>query len=116
IDASRGDVLAAAPLPQLAEQIEARVVWMDETALFRGRAYQVMLGTQTALGTVTDITSRLAIETLDEEPVRELHMNEIGRVTLSLSHPVACEPYVNSRELGGFILVDRLTRNTVGAG
>ena len=116
IDASRGDVLAAAPAPALAEQIDARVVWMDDTSLFRGRAYQLMLGTQSVVGTVTDITSRLDIETLEETPARELHMNEIGRVTLSLSHPVACEPYVNSRELGGFILVDRLTRNTVGAG
>jgi bifunctional enzyme CysN/CysC len=116
IDASRGDVLAAAPAPRLAEQIDARVVWMDETSLFRGRAYQVMLGTQSVVGTVTDITSRLDIETLEEAPARELHTNEIGWVTLSLSHAVACEPYVNSRELGGFILVDRLTRNTVGAG
>jgi bifunctional enzyme CysN/CysC len=116
IDASRGDVLAAAPLPQMAERIEARVVWMDDTSLFRGRAYQVMLGTQNVVGTVTDITSRLDIDTLEEIPVRELHMNEIGRVAMSLSHPVACEPYSNGRELGGFILVDRLTRNTVGAG
>jgi bifunctional enzyme CysN/CysC len=116
IDASRGDVLAAAPAPALAEHIDARVVWMDDTSLFRGRAYQVMLGTRSVIGTVTDITSRLDIETLEETPARELHMNEIGRVALSLSHPVACEPYVNSRELGGFILVDRLTRNTVGAG
>ncbi len=116
IDASRGDVLAAAPLPALAERLEARVVWMDDASLFRGRAYQLMLGTQSAVGTVTDITSRLDIETLEETPARELHMNEIGRVALSLSHPVACEPYGVSRELGGFILVDRLTRNTVGAG
>jgi bifunctional enzyme CysN/CysC len=116
IDASRGDVLAAAPAPALAEHVEARVVWMDDTSLFRGRAYQVMLGTQSVVGTVTDITARLDIETLEETPARELHMNEIGRVALSLSHPVACEPYGNSRELGGFILVDRLTRNTVGAG
>jgi bifunctional enzyme CysN/CysC len=116
IDASRGDVLAAAPAPALAEHNDSRVVWMDDTSLFRGRAYQVMLGTRSVIGTVTDITSRLDIETLEETPARELHMNEIGRVALSLSHPVACEPYVNSRELGGFILVDRLTRNTVGAG
>src|ERR1700734_539241 len=75
-----------------------------------------MLGTQSVVGTVTDITSRLDIETLEEAPARELHTNEIGRVTLSLSHAVACENYANGRELGGFILVDRLTRNTVGAG
>jgi len=116
IDASRGDVLAAAPLPQVAERLEARIVWMDDASLFRGRAYQVMLGTQSMIGTVTEIATRLDIDTLEEEPVRELHMNEIGRVSLSLSHPVACEPYNDSRELGGFILIDRLTRNTVGCG
>ena len=116
IDASRGDVFAAAPLPALADQIGAWVVWMDETPLFRGRAYQLMLGTKVVSATITDISTRLDIDSLTEIPVRELHLNEIGRVTLSLSHPVACEPYTESRGLGGFILIDRLTRNTVGAG
>jgi bifunctional enzyme CysN/CysC len=116
IDVSRGDVLATAPPPQLGDRIDAWVVWMDDTPLFRGRAYQVMLGTSSVSGTVTDVTNRLDVETLHEIGVRELHMNEIGRVSLSLSHPIVCEPYEASRELGGFILVDRLTRNTVGAG
>ena len=116
IDVSRGDVLAAAPGPDLADQINAWVVWMDETPLFRGRAYQFMLGTKSVVGTVTDITNRLDVETLREEGVRELGLNEIGRVSISLSHPVACETYADSRDLGGFILVDRMTRNTVGAG
>ncbi len=116
IDVSRGDVLATAPLPDLAEQISARIVWMDETPLFRGRAYLLMLGTQTVVATITEVASRLDVETLTEEGARELHLNEIGLVTISLSQPLACEPYATSRELGGFILVDRLTRNTVGAG
>ena len=116
IDVSRGDVLAAAPLPMLADQIGGWVVWMDETPLFRGRAYQLMLGSKSVVGTITDIATRLDIDTLTEIAVRELHLNEIGRVTISLSHPVACEPYADSRTLGGFILMDRLTRNTVGAG
>jgi len=116
IDASRGDVIASAPLPRRADQIDAWVVWMDETPLFRGRAYQVMLGTQTVTGMITDITTRLDVETLNEVGVRELHLNEIGRVSISLSQPVACEPYSESRDLGGFILIDRLSRNTVGAG
>ncbi len=116
IDVSRGDVLAGAPGPQLADRIDAWVVWMDDTPLFRGRAYQFMLGTATVNGTVTDITNRLDITTLQEVAVRELHMNEIGRVSISLSHSIACETYDTSRELGGFILIDRLTRNTVGAG
>ena len=116
IDVSRGDVLAGSPTPQLADQINTWVVWMDETPLFRGRAYQFMLGTRSVVGTVTDITNRLDVDTLAEVGVRELHLNEIGRVSISLSHPVASEPYETSRELGGFILIDRLTRNTVGAG
>jgi bifunctional enzyme CysN/CysC len=116
IDASRGDVLAADPPPPFADQIGAWVVWMDETPLFRGRAYQFMLGTKSVIGTITDITNRLDMETLREESARELGLNEIGRAAISLSHPVACELYAESRELGGFILIDRLTRNTVGAG
>ena len=116
IDVSRGDVLAAGPPPRLADQVNAWVVWMDETPLFRGRAYGFRLGTKSVIGTVTDITTRLDVETLRESGIRELGLNEIGRVAIALSHPVACETYAESRELGGFILVDRLTRNTVGAG
>ena len=116
IDISRGDVLASGALPKRAETIGAWVIWMDETPLFRGRAYQFMLGTRLVTGTVTDIATRLDVDTLTETPVRELALNEIGRVTISLSHPVICETYSASRTLGGFILVDRLTRSTVGAG
>jgi len=116
IDVSRGDVLTADPPPVLADQINAWIVWMDETPLFRGRAYQFMLGTKSVVGTITDITNRLDIDTLREIGVRELGLNEIGRVSISLSHPVACEPYAESRDLGGFILIDRMTMATVGAG
>jgi bifunctional enzyme CysN/CysC len=116
IDVSRGDVLAVAPPPALADRVTAWVVWMDETPLFRGRAYQVMLGSRNVTGTITEITSRLDIDTLAEVPVRELALNEIGKVTISLSQRLPCERYAVSRELGGFILIDRLTRNTVGAG
>jgi bifunctional enzyme CysN/CysC len=116
IDVSRGDVIAAQPAPELAEEIAAWVVWMDDTPLFRGRAYTMMLGTRSVSATVTDIVNRLHMDTLAVEPVRELHLNEIGQVALSLSQPVACETYATSRELGGFILIDRQSRNTVGAG
>jgi bifunctional enzyme CysN/CysC len=116
IDSSRGDVLAAEPLPPGADGLDAWVVWMDETPLFRGRAYLLMLGTRSVVATVTDVTTRLDMETLEESSIRELALNEIGRVSISLTHPVVCEPYEISRELGGFILIDRLTRATVGAG
>jgi bifunctional enzyme CysN/CysC len=116
IDISRGDVLAAGPAPVAAEGLDSWVVWMDETPLFRGRAYLLTLGSRTVVATVTEITTRLDMETLEEISVRELALNEIGRVSISLTHPVVCEPYEISRELGGFILIDRLTRGTVGAG
>ena len=116
IDISRGDVLAADPPPATADRIAARVVWMDATPLYRGRAYLMMQGTSLVIATVTEITNRLDPATLTEEPVRELALNEIGTVAFSLSRPVVCEPYAASRELGGFILIDRMSRNTVGAG
>ncbi len=116
IDVSRGDVLAEAPPPALADQVTAWVVWMDETPLFRGRAYLFMLGSRSVVATITEITNRLDVDTLTEVPVRELGLNEIGRVTISLAQRVSCERYAVSRDLGGFILVDRLSRNTVGAG
>lgn len=116
IDISRGDVLSADPAPAAADGLESWVVWMDETPLFRGRAYLLMLGTRTVVATVTDITTRLDMETLEEVSVRELALNEIGRVSISLTHSLVCEPYETSRDLGGFILIDRLTRGTVGAG
>jgi len=116
IDISRGDVLAADPPPGAAEKLEAWIVWMDETPLFRGRAYLLMLGTRVVVATVTDVRTRLDMETLEETSVRELALNEIGRVSIALTHPVVGEPYGISRDLGGFILIDRLTRGTVGAG
>ncbi len=116
IDVSRGDVLAEAPMLEVADQLIARIAWLDETPLFRGRSYLLRLGARTVTATVTDIAHRLDVDTLTEVQARELHLNEIGRVTLSLSQPVAFEPYRFNREMGGFILIDRLTRNTVGAG
>ncbi len=116
IDVSRGDVLAAPPLPEVADELTAWVVWMADTHLFRGRAYNVMLGTRTVTGTVTALAAKLDIDTLEETPAPELQLNEIGRVTISLTRPLICEPYADSRTLGGFILVDRLSGDTVGAG
>jgi len=116
IDISRGDVLAVAPAPEAMQQITARIVWMDDTDLFRGRAYLLMLGTASTVATVTDIAGRLDLDRIEDEPARALAGNEIGTVTLSLAQPLVCETYAASRDLGGFILIDRLTRATVGAG
>ena len=116
IDVSRGDVLAAAPAPEPTQQITARVVWMDETALFRGRAYLLVAGPASTVATVTEIAGRLDLERVAEEQAHELAANEIGTVTLALADPLALEPYGPDRAGGAFILIDRLTRATVGAG
>ncbi len=116
IDTSRGDVLATGPLPEVADQLVAQVAWFGDTPLYRGRTYLLALGCRTATATVSRIDHRTDIDTLADVPASELHRNDIGRVGLSLSQPLAFEPYARNRELGGFILIDRLTRNTVGAG
>jgi bifunctional enzyme CysN/CysC len=89
---------------------------MHETPLFRGRAYLLMLGTRSVTATVIDITARLDPESLDEVSVRELGQNDIGRVSLSLTHPLDCQPYLADPVSGGFVLLDRLSRDAVGAG
>jgi adenylyl-sulfate kinase len=99
-----------------ADGLDARVVWMHETPLFRGRAYLLMLGTRSVTATVIDITARLDPESLDEVSVRELGQNDIGRVSLSLTHPLDCQPYLADPVSGGFVLLDRLSRDAVGAG
>ncbi|MBO0710053.1 MAG: adenylyl-sulfate kinase [Acetobacteraceae bacterium] len=116
IDISRGDVLAELPAMEVAEQVIAQIAWLDETPLFRGRSYLLRLGARVVTATVTDIAHRLDVNTLMKLPARELALDEIGSVTLSLSQPIAFEPYRINRETGGFILIDRLSRNTVGAG
>ncbi len=116
IDVSRGDVLAETPMLEVADQVVAQIAWLHETPLFRGRSYLLRLGSRTVTATITEIAHRLDVDTLAETPARELHLNEIGGVTLSLTQPIAFEPYRFNREMGGFILIDRLTRGTVGAG
>jgi len=116
IDISRGDVLVAPALPERADRISARVIWFADTPLYRGREYLCLFGPRAVTGTVVEITNRLDVETLAEEPVRELKLNEVGRASITLNQPIAFDPYRLNRDMGSFILVDRQTRNTVGAG
>nr|WP_294550895.1 adenylyl-sulfate kinase [uncultured Rhodopila sp.] len=102
--------------PALADGVDALVVWTHQTPLFRGRAYLVMLGGRTVTATVIDISTRLDPETLDEVSARELARGDIGRVSLSLTHPLECQTYAANPEQGGFPLIDRLTREGVGSG
>jgi bifunctional enzyme CysN/CysC len=117
IDVSRGDVLCAAEAPlAVANQFEATVVWMHDEPLLQGRAYLLKMGTKTVTATVAPIKYRVNVNTLEHLAAKKLDLNDIGVCGLELSSAVAFEPYNVSRVLGGFILIDRLTNNTVGAG
>jgi len=117
IDVSRGDVIAAAASPaQVGDQFEATVVWMAEEPLLRGRTYLMRVGTKTVPATVAPLKYKLDVDTLDRIAANELELNAIGVVNLELGEPVAFDPYAENRDTGGFILIDRITNHTVGAG
>jgi bifunctional enzyme CysN/CysC len=117
IDISRGDLIASSDsLPQVADQFEATIVWMHEEPMLQGRAYLMKLGTRTVSATVTPLKHTINVNTLEHVPAERLELNDIGVCELELDRPIPFEPYAENRALGGFILIDRLTNNTVGAG
>ncbi|WP_280551779.1 sulfate adenylyltransferase subunit CysN [Halomonas sp. 25-S5] len=117
IDISRGDIISGVEQPsQTADQFETTLVWMHEQPLLPGRPYLMKLGTQTVSATVTDIKYQVNVNTLEHAAAKQLDLNGIGICTLSLNKPVAFDPYQESQDTGGFILIDRMTHNTVGAG
>jgi bifunctional enzyme CysN/CysC len=117
IDVSRGDILVAADDPvAVAGQFEATVVWMDDEALPPGRSYLLKIGTRMVGASVTEIKHRVNVNTLEHLAAKKLELNEIGLVNLSLDQAIPFEPYARNRDLGGFILIDRISNRTVGAG
>jgi bifunctional enzyme CysN/CysC len=117
VDCSRGDLIAgAADPPEVADQFEATIVWMEEEPMLPGRSYLLKLGSATAAATVTGLKHGIDIDTLAEVAATTLDLNGIGVANLSLDRPLPFDPYAQSRELGGFILIDRITNATVGAG
>src|SRR5579862_1641281 len=117
IDVSRGDLIAAADAPpQVADQFEATLIWLHEAPMLQGRAYLMKHGTRTVAATITPLKYQVNVNTLEHNAAERLELNDIGVCELELDRMIAFEPYAASRELGGFILIDRLTNNTVGAG
>jgi bifunctional enzyme CysN/CysC len=116
VDCSRGDVIAAEPLPEVADQFEATIVWMAEEELVAGRQFALKLGTQTALATIQPPKYEIDVDSFDHAAVRTLGLNGIGVADLWTDIPLVFAPYAQNRELGGFILIDRVTNETVGAG
>ena len=117
IDVSRGDVICAADAPvAIADQFVAHLLWMSPEELLPGRSYLMKMGTSTAQATVTSLKHKVSINTLEHSAAKTLHLNEIGSCNLSLDKAVAFEPYSESREAGSFILIDRITNQTIGMG
>jgi bifunctional enzyme CysN/CysC len=117
IDISRGDVIAAAgDPPSLADQFEASIVWMSEDAMLPGRPYLVKLGATTLGASLGQPKYVVDVNTLDHLAARTLHLNEIGVANLTLDRAVAFDPYADNRDMGSFIVIDRFTNATVGAG
>src|SRR5262245_15696049 len=117
VDISRGDVIAAVDAqPSVADQVSAHLVWFGDEPMLPGRPYLIRLGTQTATATVSQLKHKISVENLDHIAGRQLEMNEIGSCNLYFSRPLVFDPYEANSGLGGFILVDEMSHETVAAG
>ena len=117
VDASRGDVIAAASdPPEVADQFAAHLLWMGDERLLPGRPYLLKLGTQTVGASVTEIKHKVDVNTQEHLAAKHLELNEVAYCNLHLDQPVAFEPYARNRTLGAFILIDRQSNATVAAG
>jgi len=117
VDSSRGDVIVAADDPaEVSDQFQARILWMADNGMLPGRRYLMKIGAKTVTATINAPKHSIDVNTLEERPAKTLELNEIGVCTLSLDQNIAFDPYDTSREMGGFILIDRMTNNTVGMG
>ncbi|WP_313350555.1 sulfate adenylyltransferase subunit CysN [Paracoccus sp. (in: a-proteobacteria)] len=117
IDCSRGDMIVKADEPcEVADQFEATLVWMAEQEMLPGRPYLLKIGTQTVTATVTEPKYEVNVNTLEHLASKTLGLNAIGVVNISTDRPIPFEAYDQNPDLGGFILIDRMTNATVAAG
>jgi bifunctional enzyme CysN/CysC len=117
IDVSRGDVIAKPDArPQVADSLQATIVWMHDDPMLRGRSYLLRTGTKTVGATLSPLKYKLNVDSLEHVAANTLGLNEIGVCDLELAAPIAFDRYEDNRDTGGFILIDRITNDTVGAG
>ena len=117
VDCSRGDVIVAAKTPaEVADQFETTLVWMATAPMLPGRAYLLKIGTSLVSATITEPKYKININTLEHVAARQLELNEIGVCNISLDRAIPFDPYEANHDMGGFILIDRITNATVGAG
>jgi bifunctional enzyme CysN/CysC len=117
IDCSRGDVIAAADTPpEVADQFEGTIVWMDDDALHVGRSYWLKIGAQTVSATIQQPKYTVNVNTMEHLAAKTLELNAIGVAEIATDKPIVFEAYGDNRALGGFILIDKISNRTVGAG
>ena len=117
IDISRGDIISTTDTPaSSANQFESTIIWMNENTLLPGRAYLLKCGTSTSTATITDIKYETNVNTLEQIAAKQLEMNSIGTCNINLDRQIAFDNYDENRSTGSFILVDRISNETVGAG
>ena len=117
IDVSRGDVITISEDPcSEADQFQARILWMNENPMMPGRQYLLKSNSQSAMLTLGRLKHRIDVNTLDHLPAKTLELNEIGVCNISLDKRIAFDSYDKNRTMGGFIVIDRLSNNTVGMG
>ena len=117
IDISRGDLLVHADnIPTVTDSFEAMLVWMAEEPMLPGKKYDIKRATSYVPGSIASIVNRVDVNTLAEGPASSLSLNEIGKVRIALDAPIALDGYDSNRTTGAFIIIDRMTNGTVGAG
>jgi bifunctional enzyme CysN/CysC len=117
VDISRGDMLShPGETPEFSNQFQARVVWMSEEPAYPGRSYLLKLGTQLVPATITDLKFRTNVNTLEQTAATKVDLNEVATVTIATDKPIAFDAYRDNALTGGFILVDRMSNATLGAG
>jgi bifunctional enzyme CysN/CysC len=117
IDISRGDVLVSADSPAgVADQFQAFLIWMNEEPMLPGRPYLMKIGARTLGATITSLKYRVNVNTIEHLAAKKLDLNEIGICNVGLDRPIPFDPYTENRATGGFILIDRHSHDTVGAG
>lgn len=117
VDVARGDVVCANDHePEWVDQFTAQIIWFGERPMLKGRPYHLKLATQSAIAQISDIKHLIGINTLEHLAGHALRLNDIGVCNISLDRPIVIEPYVVNHDLGGFILIDRTSNDTVAAG
>jgi len=116
VDITRGDVIAGGSDLQPADRFAVDLVWLGEQPLAHGRSYLLVSGSRSVPATVTNVRNRMDVVTGHEHAARILEMNDIGRVEIATDRPIPMDPYRACRDTGGFLLVDRVTADTVAAG